>query len=198
MVLLPMDLVLASTSPYRQQLLKRLKLHFRCVPPYTDETPLPGELPSALAQRLAKTKARSVAELHPGAVVIGSDQVAAVDGSVQGKPGSFEIAVQQLRRASGREVHFHTAIAVICIDLQFEQFHVEPFTARFRLLSDDQIANYLRQDEPYDCAGSFKVESLGIALFEGLAGNDPTSLQGLPLIKLTGMLASAGIDVLGA
>jgi septum formation protein len=192
-----MDLVLASTSPYRQQLLKRLKLPFRCVPPYTDETPLPGELPPALAQRLASSKARSVAELHPGAVVIGSDQVAAIDGCVLGKPGSFEIAARQLRCASGREVRFFTAITVLCIDLQFEQFHVEPFTARFRPLSDGQIANYLRQDEPYDCAGSFKVESLGIALFEGLVGNDPTSLQGLPLIKLTGMLASVGIDVLG-
>lgn len=193
-----MDLVLASTSHYRQELLNRLKLQFRCVPPYTDETPLPGELPSALAQRLARSKARSVAELHPGAVVIGSDQVAAIDGYVQGKPGSFEVAAEQLRSASGREMHFFTAIAVICIDLQFEQFHVEPFTARFRPLSDDQIANYLRHDEPYDCAGSFKVESLGIALFERLVGNDPTSLQGLPLLKLTRMLASVGIDVLGS
>jgi septum formation protein len=198
MVIMQMDLVLASTSPYRQQLLKRLRLPFRSVPPQTDETPHPGESPSGLARRLARAKARSVAELYPGAVVIGSDQVAAIDGSVLHKPGSFEIAAEQLRRASGREVHFYTAIALLCIEKQFDQFHVEPFTARFRSLSESQISHYLHQDEPYDCAGSFKVESLGIALFEGLVGNDPTSLEGLPLIRLTGMLGSLGIDVLGA
>jgi septum formation protein len=192
------NLVLASTSPYRRHLLERLRLNFRCVAPTTDETPLRGELPYALAERLARSKARSVAGIYPGAVVIGSDQVAVIDDCVLGKPGSFENAALQLKRAAGREVHFFTAIAVLCVDREFEQFHVEPFMAKFRSLSDQQIANYLRLDEPYDCAGSFKVESLGIALFESLIGNDPTSLQGLPLIKTTELLASAGIDVLGA
>lgn len=192
-----MEILLASTSPYRRQLLKRLRLNFRCVSPDVDETPLPDESPSALAERLARAKARSVAALHSGAIVIGSDQVATVNGRILGKPGKYEVAAEQLAYASGREVLFFTAVAVVCEGQNFEQFHVEPFTARFRTLKDKQIANYLRLDKPFDCAGSFKVESLGIALFEYLAGNDPTSLEGLPLIKLTELLAAAGIDVLG-
>jgi len=142
-------------------------------------------------------KARSVAILHPDALVIGSDQVATVDGRILGKPGDFLTAAAQLHEASGKLVLFHTAIVLVCMNRNLERFHVEPFTARFRQLNDRQIANYLRLDEPYDCAGSFKVESLGIALFESLVGNDPTSLEGLPLIKLTEFLEWAGIPVLG-
>lgn len=193
-----MDIILASTSPYRRRLLERLRLPFRCISPDVDETPLPGESPSALAGRLARSKARSVAVQNPGAVVIGSDQVATIGGHIIGKPGNFEAAKEQLKRASGREAHFYTAVALECIDRNLQRFHVEPFTVRFRALSDDQIVNYLHLEQPYDCAGSFKVESLGIALFDGLTGNDPTSLEGLPLIKLVELLASAEIRVLGA
>lgn len=197
MVVPQMDIMLASTSPYRRQLLERLQINFRCIAPDVDETPRPGELPSSLAERLARAKARSVAILHPDAIIIGSDQVATVNGWILSKPHGFDIATEQLKSCSGREVLFYTAVAVVCISHNFEQFHVEPFTVRFRSLNAQQIANYLRADEPYDCAGSFKVESLGIALFESLTGEDPTSLEGLPLIKLTELLGLAGVDVLG-
>lgn len=193
-----MEIILASTSTYRRRLLERLGLEFKCIAPDTDETPLPEESPVDMAKRLAGCKARSVAELYPEALVIGCDQVGAVNGRVLGKPGSFEIAAAQLRHAAGKEVHFYTGIALVCINRDFEQFHVEPFQVRFRKLSEQQIENYLHREEPYDCAGSFKVEGLGIALFEALIGNDPTSLEGLPLIKLTEMLALADIHILGS
>jgi len=149
-----------------------------------------------MAQRLAQLKARSVAERYPDAVVIGSDQVASIEGAILGKPGNFDRATTQLQNCSGRDVQFYTAVAVVCLDRNLEQFHVEPFNVRFRTLNEVHIANYLRLEQPYDCAGSFKVEGLGIVLFEGMTGNDPTSLEGLPLIKLTELLADAGLDVL--
>ncbi len=191
-----MDIILASTSPYRRRLLERLQLSFRCVAPEVDEVPLPEELPALTAQRLARLKARSVAERYPDAVVIGSDQVASVEGSILGKPGNFEKATTQLRMSAGREVRFDTAVALICLARGVERFHVEPFNVRFRTLSAEQIATYLRREQPYDCAGSIKVEGLGIALLERLIGSDPTSLEGLPLIKLTELLLEQGLDVL--
>ncbi len=192
-----MNIILASSSIYRRRLLERLCLEFRCIPPDVDETPIQGESPAELSVRLARLKARSVAQRYPQALVIGSDQVAAIEGRILCKPGNLKNATEQLKLASGREVHFFTAIAVSCAQRQEEQFHVEPFTARFRSLSDQQIANYLHLDEPFDCAGSFKVERLGIALFDALIGNDPTSIEGLPLIKLTELLLRAGVDILG-
>jgi septum formation protein len=192
-----MDIILASTSPYRRRLFERLQIPFRCVAPETDETPWPGEAPPDLAERLASAKARSVASRHPNALVIGSDQVASIDGQIMGKPGDHKQATAQLQNSSGRKVVFYTAIALVSpSQIKKESFHVEPLSVYFRLLSDSQIESYLRREKPYDCAGSFKVESLGIALFERLEGNDPTSLEGLPLIKLTELLGALGVDVL--
>ena len=191
-----MNIILASTSPYRRRLLERLQLPFRCVSPETDETPLPDEAPAALAVRLARAKAESIAKLQPGALIIGSDQVASIEGSIMGKPGNFNSASAQLRSSSGREVVFYTAIALIAPNRDQERFHVERFCVRFRALSNSQIANYLHREQPYDCAGSFKVEGLGIALFESLIGDDPTSLEGLPLIRLTTLLGELGVDIL--
>jgi septum formation protein len=192
-----MEIILASTSPYRRRLLERLHLKFRSISPEIDETPLLHEKPAAMAQRLARQKARSVAEHHPDAMVIGSDQVASINGSIIGKPGNFDRAKAQLQSFSGREVQFYTAVNLVCLNRNLERFHVEPFNVRFRSLNNRQIEDYLRRDQPYDCAGSFKVEGLGIVLFEGMAGNDPTSLEGLPLIRLTDLLTDAGIDILG-
>jgi septum formation protein len=192
-----MEIILASTSPYRRRLLERLHLKFRSISPEIDETPLLHEKPAAMTQRLARQKARSVAEHHPDAMVIGSDQVASINGSIIGKPGNFDRAKAQLQSFSGREVQFYTAVNLVCLNRNLERFHVEPFNVRFRSLNNRQIEDYLRRDQPYDCAGSFKVEGLGIVLFEGMAGNDPTSLEGLPLIRLTDLLTDAGIDILG-
>ncbi len=192
-----MDIILASTSAYRRALLSRLDLPFQCMPPDVDEGALPGETPRALAARLALAKAAVIADAHPGALVIGSDQVAAIDDHVMGKPGTFERARAQLRRCSGRAVQFYTGVALLSRVRGVERCHVEPFTVRFRTLTDAQIANYLLREQPFDCAGSFKAEGLGIALFEQMQGNDPTSLEGLPLIALNALLAEAGVDVLG-
>ena len=191
-----MNLILASTSPYRRQLLERLGLAFECQPPGTDETALPDELPEALASRLALEKAMSVARQNPGALVIGSDQVAALGDKLLGKPGNHAAATEQLRSCSGRLVRFYTAVSVVCVERSFQRQHVEPFTVEFRSLSDQAIENYLRRDQPYDSAGSFRCEGLGIALFSRASGNDPSSLVGLPLISLTTMLKEAGIDIL--
>jgi len=191
-----MDILLASTSPYRRALLERLQVKFQCVPPCVAEDSVAGEAPADMAARLARSKAHAVANLHPHALVIGSDQVAAIGDEVFGKPGNFKVAKEQLLASSGREVRFYTAVTLICLDRGLEQFHVEPFSVHFRTLSANQIVNYLQREQPYDCAGSFKVEGLGIALFEKLVGNDPTSLEGLPLIKLNELLADAGVDVL--
>ncbi|WP_197911786.1 Maf family protein [Kineobactrum salinum] len=191
-----MDLILASTSLYRKRLLQRLQLPFRCIAPRVDETAQPAEAAPAMAARLALAKARVVAAANPGSLVIGSDQVAALEGSPIGKPGTHTRAREQLLAAAGRTVQFHTAVALCWQQRDMEQLHTEPFTVQFRPLSATMIESYLQREQPYDCAGSFKCEGLGIALFESLAGTDPTSLEGLPLIALTGMLAKAGYPVL--
>ncbi|ANN66214.1 Maf family nucleotide pyrophosphatase [Bordetella bronchialis] len=187
-------LILASTSPYRRELLSRLRLPFDVIAPGVDETPLPGEAPAQLALRLAVAKARAVSALHPGAVVIGSDQVATVDGAAIGKPGDFERARAQLRMLSGRDVEFHSALAVT--DGQRTAQADIVTHCRFRSLGDAAIEAYLRAETPYDTAGSAKAESLGIALMESLRSDDPTAIIGLPLIALTGMLAQFGLDPL--
>ncbi len=191
-----MDLILASTSPYRKSLLQRLQIPFRTLAPEVDESALADETPTELVARLALAKARALSGTHPAALVIGSDQVATLDGQIMGKPGHHQAAVTQLRACSGREVRFHTGLAVVCETTGFQQVHVEPFTVQFRELSSSAIENYLQREQPYDCAGSFKCEGLGIALFSGLSGNDPTALEGLPLISLVKMLECAGLSPL--
>jgi septum formation protein len=189
-------LILGSTSRYRRELLARLRLPFEVHAPVVDETRRPGEAPAAMAQRLALAKAREVAARHPDAVVIGSDQVAELDGEPIGKPGTHERATAQLRAMSGRSVVFQTAVAVVRPDTGFEDAALVPVTVHFRVLSDDEIEHYLRVEQPYDCAGSAKVETLGIALLESLQSDDPTSLVGLPLIATCALLRRAGIDAL--
>ena len=190
-------LILGSTSRYRRELLSRLRLPFTVAAPDVDETPQTGETPEALARRLALAKAYAVANQHPEAVVIGSDQVADLQGEPLGKPGNHARAVQQLQRMRGHTVVFQTAVAVVCLASRFEQVDLAPVRVRFRDLSDPEIDAYLRAEEPYDCAGSAKSEGLGIALLETIDNDDPTALIGLPLIRTCRMLRAAGIDVLG-
>ena len=191
-------LILGSTSVYRRELLARLRLPFEVHAPHVDETPLPGEAPAALAQRLALAKAHAVARLHPEAVVIGSDQVADLDGQPIGKPGTHERAVAQLRSMSGRSVVFQTAVAVVCARTTYVGTALAPVKVRFRELSDEEIELYLRAEQPYDCAGSAKSETLGIALLDAIESDDPTALVGLPLIRTCALLRAAGIDPLTA
>jgi len=191
-------LILGSTSRYRRELLERLRLPFTVVALAVDEAPLPGEAPAALAQRLALAKARAVAELHPQAVVIGSDQVADLDGQTLGKPGGHDRALAQLQQLSGRRAVFHTAVAVVRADASFEEVTLVSVTVQFRSLGSDEIERYLRLEEPYDCAGSARSEGLGIALLEAIHSDDPTALVGLPLIRTSRLLRDAGIDVLRA
>lgn len=186
-------LVLGSTSRYRRELLERLNLSFEVAAPDVDETPLPGETPRDLALRLALAKARAVAQQHPGAVVIGSDQVADLAGEPLGKPGQHERAVQQLRQMRGQTVVFQTAVAVVCAATGFEQVDLAPVEVLFRALSDEEIERYLRAEQPYDCAGSAKSEGLGIALLDAIHSDDPTALIGLPLIRTCRMLRAAGL-----
>ena len=186
-------LVLGSTSRYRHELLSQLNLPFAVAAPEVDETPLTNETPRALALRLALAKARAVARQHPQAVVIGSDQVADLDGQPLGKPGTHERAVAQLRQMSGKTVIFQTAVAVICAATGFEQVDLAPVEVRFRSLSDEEIERYLRAEQPYDCAGSAKSEGLGIALLDAIHSDDPTALIGLPLIRTCRMLRAAGL-----
>ena len=189
-------LILASTSRYRRELLERLRLPFRIESPEVDETPLPDERPADLAQRLALAKARAVSAKHPGAIVIGSDQVADLDGVPIGKPGTHERAVEQLRAMSGRSVVFQTAVAVVCEATGFAGAALVPVTARFRRLGEAEIEHYLRTEQPYDCAGSAKSETLGIALLDAIESDDPSALVGLPLIRTCALLRQAGIDPL--
>ncbi len=193
----PPRLILASTSRYRRELLERLRLPFEMMAPEVDETPLAGEAPAALALRLARAKAQVVSIRVPQAVVIGSDQVADLDGRALGKPGTHERAVEQLRALRSRRVVFHTAVAVACASAAFERSAVVPVVVRFRDLSDAEIEYYLRAEQPYDCAGSAKCETLGIALTEAIESDDPTALVGLPLIRTSDMLRAAGLDPLG-
>ncbi len=193
----PPKLLLASTSRYRRELLQRLQWPFDVVAPQTEERAEPGEQPAALARRLALAKAHAVAALHPDAVVIGSDQVADLDGEAIGKPGNHARATEQLQRFSGRAVVFQTAVAVVCLQTGFEQVELAPVAVQFRALSATDIEQYLLLEQPYDCAGSAKSESLGIALLERIDSDDPSALVGLPLIRTCRMLRSAGIDPLG-
>ena len=186
-------LVLGSSSRYRQELLQRLRIPFSIAVPDVDETPLTGEAPAALAMRLALAKARAVASTFPQAVVIGSDQVADLDGMPLGKPGTHERAVVQLRQMRGRTVIFQTAVAVVCLASGFEQAAMAAVKVRFRPLSDAAIENYLQAEQPYDCAGSAKSEGLGIALLEAIDSDDPTALIGLPLIRTCQLIEAAGI-----
>ncbi len=186
-----MRLVLASTSRYRRELLERLRLPFDVARPEADETPLPGEAPAALAARLAHAKAAAVAALAPGAWVIGSDQVAELDGAPLGKPGGREAAIAQLASMSGRTIAFHTAV---CLLRAGDAPHAaEDVTrVRFRRLERAEIERYVDAEQPFDCAGSFKSEGLGIALFDAIESSDPTALVGLPLIATARLLRQAG------
>jgi septum formation protein len=189
-------LILGSTSRYRRELLQRLRLPFEVHSPEVDETPLEGEAPATLASRLALAKARAVAERFPQAVVIGSDQVADLEGRPIGKPGTHAKAVQQLRDMRGKAVVFQTAVAVVCRAKGHEAQALVPVAVRFRDYSDDEIERYLLAEQPYDCAGSAKSEALGIAMLTAIESSDPTALVGLPLIKTCELLRAAGIDPL--
>jgi septum formation protein len=190
-------LILASTSVYRRELLQRLRLPFTVQAPHVDETPLPGEAPRALALRLAEAKARAVAADHPGAFVIGSDQVCCCAGTILGKPGGHAAAVAQLQKLRGRESVFHTALALAHPDGSVAVVEV-PTLVRMRDLRDAEIESYLRAEQPYDCAGSAKSEGLGITLLEFLRSDDPTALVGLPLIALASLLRAGAYPLLGA
>ena len=190
-------LVLGSTSPYRRELLTRLGLPFDAASPEVDEHPLPAEAPLQTALRLATLKARAVAARCPDdAVVIGSDQVADLNGMILGKPGNHARAKAQLQTMRGQTVRFHTAVCVKRVTTGFEQAQVSTVSVRFRALNDEAIDTYLRLEQPYDCAGSAKCEGLGIVLLERIDSDDPTALVGLPLILTTGLLQGAGLDVL--
>ncbi len=189
-------LVLASTSRYRHELLQRLRIPFTVQPPHTDETALPGEKPAALALRLALAKAQAVAQQQPQAVVIGSDQVADLHGQAMGKPGTHERALEQLRRLSGQEAVFHTAVAVVRASTGFASAQLATVRVLFRTLGDAEIERYLLLDQPYDCAGSAKSEALGITLLARIDSDDPTALIGLPLIRTCELLRQAGLNPL--
>ena len=186
---------------YRRELLARLHIPFDVVSPEVDETPLFGEMPAVVAQRLALAKAHAVARLHPQAVVIGSDQVADLNGMPLGKPGTHERAVAQLRQMRGQTVVFQTAVAVVCHATGFEQLHLASVRVQFQdeqVVSDADIEHYLRTEQPYDCAGSAKSEGLGIALLAAIDSDDPTALVGLPLIRTCDLLRAAGVSLLSA
>jgi len=193
---MPRTLILASTSRYRRELLDRLRLPYEVHAPGVDETPLSGESPLALSQRLALAKAHAVAARFPEAVVIGSDQVADLNGEPLGKPGDHARATLQLRRMQGQTLVFQTAVAVVCATTGFSAHDIAPVRVTFRPLGDDAIERYLLAEEPYDCAGSAKSEGLGIALLEAIDSDDPTALVGLPLIRTCRMLRAAGMDLL--
>ena len=190
-------LLLASSSPYRRALLEKLGLPFTAASPDIDESPRTGESAQKLAERLSREKASALAPDHAGHWIIGSDQVASLaDGQHLSKPGSFDKAFEQLSRSSGQAVTFYTGLTLLNADTAEHQTHCDRFTARFRPLSSEEIEHYLKTEEPFDCAGSFKVEGLGIALFESLEGRDPNSLVGLPLIALTDMLRNWNVNPL--
>ena len=186
-------LILGSTSRYRRELLERLRVPFTTASPDVDETPQAGEAPRDLALRLAIAKAQAVAAQFPDAVVIGSDQVADLQGEPLGKPLTHERAVAQLRRMRGQTMRFHTAVAVVCKASGFMQSEIAEVGVVFRDLSDAEIERYLRAEEPYDCAGSAKSEGLGISLLDAIHSDDPTALIGLPLIATCRMLRAAGL-----
>lgn len=186
-------LVLASSSPYRRDLLERLGLSFETANPDIDETPEPGEIADQLASRLSEAKARALAEHYPAHWIIGSDQVACLpNGTLLNKPGNHEQAIRQLSQSSGQAVLFMTGLTLLDTESGNLQNHCEPFSVHFRDLTLKEIDTYLRKEQPYDCAGSFRMEGLGITLFSGMEGRDPNSLVGLPLIALNDMLRNWG------
>ena len=191
-----MKLVLASTSPFRRAILEKLDVDFETLAPDVDESILIDEIPEQLVARLSEAKAKAVAKQVDHALVIGSDQVAVVDGQILGKPGNHDTAVKQLRRVSGKRISFLTGLCVFNTESKRIQLDVVPFNVIFRKLSDSQIENYLQKEQPYNCAGSFKSEGLGIALFDRLEGDDPNTLIGLPLIRLIRMLESEGFPII--
>lgn len=190
-----MRIVLASTSPYRRMLLERLEVPFDLARPEVDETAMPGESPVETAERLSADKARAIASHRNDALIIGSDQVAYMDTVRFGKPGTVERAIEQLRQMRGRTVVFHTGVALLNTRTGHLQVRGVPTQVRFRPLSDAEIVRYVEREMPLDCAGSAKVESLGITLLEALSGDDPTALIGLPLIALSDMLRAEGVDL---
>ena len=190
------SVVLGSTSPYRRELLERLRIPFEVTAPEVDETPQAGERPRDLALRLALAKAQAVAVLHPEAVVIGADQVADLAGQALGKPGEHARAVAQLRQMRGQTVIFQTALAVVCLASGFSQVDLAEVRVVFRDLSDEEIEAYLQAEQPYDCAGSAKSEGLGFALLASIDNDDPTALIGLPLIRTARLLRQAGVKLL--
>lgn len=189
-------LILGSTSPYRRELLTRLRIPFEVVAPEVDETPQPFETPKQLACRLAMAKARAVAAQFPTHVVIGSDQVAELDSQALGKPGDHARAVAQLQQMRGKTVIFQTAVAVVCLESGFAQMDLAQVKVKFRELSNEEIEAYLRAEMPYDCAGSAKSEGLGIVLLESIDSDDPTALVGLPLMRTCRMIQAAGVRIL--
>lgn len=191
-----MQLVLASSSRYRRALLEQLRLPFVCASPDIDESQLVGETVAALVARLALGKARALAQEFPDALIIGSDQACALDGRILGKPGDAEHAIAQLQACSGRRIVFHTGLALYDARTHAWQEAVDTYTVHFRDLTKEEIARYVELEQPYDCAGSFKVEGLGITLFSALEGKDFNSLIGLPLITLCDMLRAAGLNPL--
>jgi septum formation protein len=189
------QIILASSSAYRKQLLERLRLEFECLAPEIDESVEAGESAPDYVRRLAHAKAAVIAESNPAAVVIGSDQCAVLDGRILGKPGSHENALRQLRDARGKTVLFRTAVCVMHRQSGFCGIDEVPFEVEFRELADEQLEHYLRIEQPYQCAGSFKAEGYGACLFRRLRGDDPSALIGLPLLRLTTLLEEAGIEV---
>jgi len=190
-------LVLASSSPFRKTILDKLNLPYSTHSPDTDESALADETPAELVSRLAEQKARAVRQHYPDALIIGSDQVAVLDGNIIGKPHTHQRATEQLRNTSGRSVTFYTGLSLYNAQTGRSQTDVVPFTVHFRHLSEAMIESYLQAEQPYNCAGSFKSEGLGIALFDRLEGDDPNTLIGLPLIRLIEMLEKEGVPVLG-
>ena len=189
-------LVLASTSPFRKAILEKLNLPFTCAKPNVDETALPNETAIELVDRLAIEKAKAVASEFPNALIIGSDQVALSEGNILGKPHNFENGLAQLTSFSGKAVEFHTGLCVLDSSTGKSTSLIELFTVHFNRLSTKEITAYLHAEQPYNCAGSFESEGLGICLFEKLAGDDPNTLIGLPLIRLVSLLKKHGLDVL--
>ncbi len=195
---MPKMLILASTSKYRGALLRRICSEFEQQAPVCDETPANNEIPSALALRLAKAKAASISSQNPDALVIGSDQVASLAGSILNKPGDHETAVKQLSECSGHNVDFYTSVCIRRESDNTEILHTDHTRVCFKTLAPELIENYLRAEQPYDCAGSFKSEGLGVVLFDHIDSNDPTGLIGLPLIWVAGALLESGIELLSS
>ncbi len=191
-----MKLVLGSTSPFRKALLERLHIDFECDSPDIDETPLPDEAVEDMVVRLATAKAQAISARHPDSLIIGSDQSAVLNGEKLSKPGNFENAFKQLTRASGQKITFQTGLCLLNSRSGNIQSACVPYTVVFKKLTPEMIESYLRKEEPYNCAGSFKSEALGIALFERFEGADPNALIGLPLIELVNFLGNEGFSIL--